>query len=156
MQYIKAELLSSDIYLVDIRFMKNAHAAASGMWADMIRKCIRSTDADYIINDMVEVPKSLVLDALKDESVCELWKAKIKEVFKIEESKIEESYHNFGFHGYKLDVFRKNDQPLFVGNTMTPDEAHQCLLSDMSDWDHKITFVEIGNKLYLKLKFKKK
>ena len=151
MEYKKAELLSSDVYLVDIRFMKNAHAAANGMWADMIRKCIRSTDADYIINDMVEVPKSLVLDALKDESVCQVWKEKIKEVFNLKNNE----YYNFKYEGYKLDT-TSFVGPMFVGFDLTPNERLECVLIDLNQWEVHQEEINIDRTPYKKLKFKKK
>lgn len=150
MKYKKAELLPSGVYLVDMGFIKEAFNNAIEGWEDSIRECVASTHVDYIMNDKVEVPKSLVLDALKDESICESWKEKIKEVF---EPKSE--YYNFGENGYQLNSYSVN-YPMFIGKDITPNEKLECVLIDIGKWEVYQEEVNLCGASYLKLKFKKK
>lgn len=149
MEYKKAEPLINDSYAVELKFMKDAYKGATQEWRKKIIKCLDANNSHNVLTDFINVPKSLVEEALNDKNICQTWKDKIREVFNIKHS-----YYNFDEkHSLSTGSF---ESPLFIGNGLTEGEELECLLSNMDDWDHEITTIKVTGTPYLKLKFKKK
>ena len=149
MEYKKAELLINDSYAVELRFMQDAYRGANQEWRNKITECFNVSPSHNILLDCINIPKSLVEEALNDKNVCKEWKVKIREVFNIKDS-----YHIFS-EGDKLET--SSEHPLFIGFGMVPwDDRYKCLLSNMDMWDVESDVIKIQGTKYLKLKFKKK